>query len=338
MGIGFCQRSFLLLPAFIFISMMISLMYNARASSSICFGLAKTSRGVSRIIRPLSTASFISSSRMQSWPQGRRGMGRRGRSSLVSASSSNEMEVSLIPCLSDNYAYLLHNSATGTIAIVDPSEAAPVRAELQMKNLGRIDYILNTHHHFDHIGGNIELKEEFGAKIIGPAADKERIPGIDEAYADGERFDMGGEEVVVLHTPGHTSGHCAFYLPRSAAVFTGDTLFSLGCGRLFEGTAAQMHESLNKISALPKETLVYCGHEYTQSNAKFALAVDSENGDLQKRNEEISQLRRKNTPTIPTTIGLETATNPFLRIKYNNKNRNNNKSNNTKHTLNAPTI
>eukprot|EP00466_Bigelowiella_natans_P018855 jgi/Bigna1/58347/fgenesh1_pm.78_\ len=232
------------------------------------------------------------------------------------------MEVSLIPCLSDNYAYLLHNSATGTIAIVDPSEAAPVRAELQMKNLGRIDYILNTHHHFDHIGGNIELKEEFGAKIIGPAADKERIPGIDEAYADGERFDMGGEEVVVLHTPGHTSGHCAFYLPRSAAVFTGDTLFSLGCGRLFEGTAAQMHESLNKISALPKETLVYCGHEYTQSNAKFALAVDSENGDLQKRNEEISQLRRKNTPTIPTTIGLETATNPFLRIKDENLRKN----------------
>jgi len=214
--------------------------------------------------------------------------------------------------LSDNYAYILHDSTSGLTCVVDPSEAAPVSAALKQMNLP-LNYILNTHHHFDHVGGNAELKAEFGAKIVGPKADENRIPGIDIALSDGDVFDMDGEEVRVIHTPGHTSGHCAFYLPQSGAVFTGDTLFSLGCGRLFEGTAAQMHESLSKLSNLPDDTRVYCGHEYTQSNAKFAVHVDPTNADLQQRVKEIDHLRSAKQPTIPTTIGLEKATNPFLR-------------------------
>jgi len=159
----------------------------------------------------------------------------------------------------------------------------------------------------------MELKETFGAKIVGPLADKDRIPGIDIALSDKEVWDMDGQRVEVIHTPGHTKGHCAFYFPESNAVFTGDTLFSLGCGRLFEGDAEEMYNSLARISSLPPETRVYCGHEYTQSNAKFAVAMDPSNVALIQRNEEINHLREKNMPTIPTTIGLEIATNPFLR-------------------------
>ncbi|GAB5371334.1 hypothetical protein AAMO2058_001570700 [Amorphochlora amoebiformis] len=231
---------------------------------------------------------------------------------LVSSRAQSASDVTLVPCLSDNYAYIIHNPKSGLTAVVDPSEAAPVKNALESRGLS-LDYILNTHHHWDHVGGNEELKKDYGAQIVGPAEDKARIPGIDLALADGEVWDMKGEEVRVIHTPGHTSGHCSFYLPNSGAVFTGDTLFSLGCGRLFEGTPAQMHSSLAKISSLPESTLVFCGHEYTQSNAKFALAVDPSNPHLKARCEEIDRLRSGKQATIPTTIGLELKTNPFLR-------------------------
>ncbi|GAQ92721.1 Glyoxylase [Klebsormidium nitens] len=235
------------------------------------------------------------------------------RSSGASASTSTaQLSIELVPCLSDNYAYLLHDAAAGVTAVVDPSEAAPVRAALRARQL-QLTHILNTHHHWDHTGGNLELKKEFGAQVVGPAADKQRIPGIDVALAEGDTWQFGGHEMHVFDTPGHTRGHVSFYFPGSEALFTGDTLFSLGCGKLFEGTPQQMWASLSKLAALPAATRVYCGHEYTQSNARFAWAVESGNERLAQRSDEIARLRSERKPTIPTTLGLELATNPFLR-------------------------
>ena len=222
------------------------------------------------------------------------------------------LEVRLIPALSDNYIHLLRDAATGTVGIVDPSEAEPAIEALGA--LGwRPTYILNTHHHPDHTAGNTELKRLYGATVIGPAADRDRIPDIDRAYRDGETFQFGGQAVQVLDVPGHTRGHIAFWFEESEAVFTGDTLFAMGCGRLFEGTPEQMWRSLSKIAALPGETRVYCGHEYTQGNARFAVTVDPENTVLKARAKEIDALRAKGQPTLPSTIGQERATNPFLR-------------------------
>lgn len=223
-----------------------------------------------------------------------------------------DLEIELVPCLTDNYAYLIHDTDTGATGIVDPSEAEPVLQALARRGLA-LTHILNTHHHWDHTGGNLALKEASGAQIIGPRADAERIPGIDVQLGDGDRWTFGGHEAQIFDIPGHTKGHIAFWFPDSRAVFTGDTLFAMGCGRLFEGTPAQMWTSLQKLMALPADTRVYCGHEYTQSNAKFALTVDPDNTELADRARIVDRQRAAGQPTIPTTIGLERATNPFLR-------------------------
>lgn len=222
------------------------------------------------------------------------------------------LEIEMIGALSDNYVYLLRCPETGAVGVVDPSEAAPVLSACE--RLGwKITHILNTHHHADHTGGNLELKSTFGATVVGPKADEARIAGIDVALAEGDTYDLGNATFRVFDTPGHTSGHIALWFEDSQALFSGDTLFALGCGRLFEGSAAQMWESLSKLKVLPPETRVYCGHEYTQSNARFAVTVDPANAALKQRADEIDALRAKGQPTIPSTIGLELETNPFLR-------------------------
>ncbi|WCJ41296.1 Hydroxyacylglutathione hydrolase 2 mitochondrial [Euphorbia peplus] len=225
---------------------------------------------------------------------------------------SSSIQIELVPCLRDNYAYLLHDMDTGTVGVVDPSEAVPVIDALSKKNRN-LNYILNTHHHHDHTGGNEELKARYGAKVIGSAVDKDRIPGIDIVLSDGDRWMFAGHEVHVMETPGHTRGHISFYFPGSAAIFTGDTLFSLSCGKLFEGTPDQMHSSLKKITSLPDDTNLYCGHEYTLSNSKFALSIEPHNKALQSYASQVAHLRSKSQPTIPTTLKVEKACNPFLR-------------------------
>ncbi|XP_061357550.1 probable hydroxyacylglutathione hydrolase 2, chloroplastic isoform X2 [Gastrolobium bilobum] len=230
--------------------------------------------------------------------------------SVVNISSS--LQIELVPCLRDNYAYLLHDLDTGTVGVVDPSEAAPIIDALSKKNRN-LTYILNTHHHHDHTGGNAELKERYGAKVIGSGIDKERIPGIEIYLSDGDKWMFAGHEVHVMATPGHTQGHISFYFPGSGAIFTGDTLFSLSCGKLFEGTSEQMLSSLKKIMSLPDDTSIYCGHEYTLSNLKFALSIEPENKELQSYAAHVTHLRNKGLPTIPTTVKMEKACNPFLR-------------------------
>ncbi len=239
------------------------------------------------------------------------------------------MKINPIPCLEDNYAYIIYNNLTKTVGVVDPSEASPIVNFLKKNNL-KLDYILNTHHHFDHIGGNIELKKIFNAKIVGFSGDKSRIPGIDIMLNDDERWMFGDSSIKVLHIPGHTSGHICFFFEKEKIAFTGDTLFSLGCGRIFEGDHHQMLESLNKIKKLPKETLIYCGHEYTYKNAEFCMKYDVDNLELKNKFLKIKELRAKNIPTIPAVLGDELKTNIFLRcsenelkIKLNMKNQDN---------------
>lgn len=230
------------------------------------------------------------------------------------------MEIVRVPLLRDNYAWLLHQGEL--TAVVDPSRAGPVLAEVRRRGW-RLTHIVNTHHHWDHTGGNRELAEATGARVVGPKADRDRIPGIDLALGDEERWDFGGVEATVLEIPGHTRGHVAFFFAEpcatvdagapAPALLCGDTLFSLGCGRLFEGTPAQMWQSLCRLRALPDTTLVCCGHEYTESNARFALSVEPSNPVLLKRAREVAALRRAGRPTVPSTIGDERAANPFLR-------------------------
>lgn len=221
-------------------------------------------------------------------------------------------EIHLVPCLKDNYAYILHEPRTKAVAVVDPSEAAPVIDALHARSLS-LTHILNTHHHFDHTGGNLELKERTGAKIIGPRADADRIPGIDIQVGNGDLVAIGTAIAKVFDIPAHTRGHIAFWFEEAKAVFTGDTMFAMGCGRLFEGTPAQMWASLSTLARLPADTRVYCGHEYTQSNGRFALTLEPGNADLVARMKQVDELRNKGLPTIPSTIGLELKTNPFLR-------------------------
>lgn len=230
--------------------------------------------------------------------------------SVVNMSSS--LQIELVPCLKDNYAYLLHDVDTGTVGVVDPSEAVPVIDALSRKNRN-LTYILNTHHHHDHTGGNVELKARYGAKVIGSGTDKERIPGIDISLNDGDKWMFAGHEVHVMDTPGHTRGHISFYFPGSGAIFTGDTLFSLSCGKLFEGSPQQMLSSLKKIMSLPDDTNIYFGHEYTLNNTKFALSIEPENKELQSYAAHVAYLRSKGLPTVPTTLKMEKACNPFLR-------------------------
>lgn len=222
------------------------------------------------------------------------------------------LQIELVPCLSDNYAYLLHDPKTGAVGIVDPSEPGPVQAALA-RHGWKLTHILNTHHHFDHTGGNLPLKEEFGATIIGPKADAARIPGIDIGVGEGDTVSFGEQTAKVFDIPAHTSGHIAFWFEAAKAVFTGDTLFAMGCGRLFEGTPADMYRAMRKLEALPADTRVYCGHEYTESNGRFALSVEPDNAILVKHMDEIRALRANGKPTIPSTIALERQTNPFMR-------------------------
>lgn len=217
-------------------------------------------------------------------------------------------EIEIIPCLSDNYAYLVKSG--GHCAVVDPSEAAPVRAALKKRGW-RLTHILNTHHHLDHCGGNLDLKQETGAQIVGPGKDAARIPGIDVGVDERTGWEFDGRNVQVLEVPAHTRGAITFVIDGNA--FTGDTLFLMGCGRLFEGDAAMMWNSLSKLMTLPHETQIYCGHEYTEGNGRFALTLEPGNAELQARVEQVQATRAAGRPTVPATLGLEKKTNPFLR-------------------------
>jgi len=237
------------------------------------------------------------------------------------------MQVIPIKCLSDNYAYIIHDKISKIVGVVDPSEAKPIISFLDKKKL-KLNYILNTHHHFDHIGGNIELKKLYNAKVIGFYGDQHRIPGINIKLKDNEVWIFGKSPVKILHVPGHTLGHICFFFKKEKMVFTGDTLFSLGCGRIFEGDHKEMLDSLNKIKKLPKNTNIYCGHEYTYKNAEFCMKYDEENINLRKKFEKIKKLRSQNLPSLPTTLADELNSNIFLRcdqkdlkIKLNMVNR-----------------
>ena len=222
------------------------------------------------------------------------------------------LEIVQIPTRDDNYVYLLREPGQGMVGVVDPSDAAPVMAELDARGW-RLTHILNTHHHGDHTGGNLELKAKYGCTIVGARVDRERIAGIDVEVGDGESYQFGDATAKVYETPGHTSGHIAFWFAESEALFCGDTLFALGCGRVFEGTFDEMWTSLLKLRDLPDATKVYCAHEYTQTNARFAATIESGNQILVDRVAEIDTLRAANKRTVPSLLGVEKATNPFLR-------------------------
>jgi hydroxyacylglutathione hydrolase len=222
------------------------------------------------------------------------------------------LEIHQIPVLSDNYVYLARDVATGQTAVVDPATHEEVFEALARKGW-TLTHILNTHHHADHTGGNLTIKERTGCTVVGPRADRERIPGIDVAVADGDSYALGESVAQVFDVPGHTRGHIAYWFARSDALFCGDTLFALGCGRLFEGTPQQMWTSLSKLRALPPSTRVYCAHEYTKSNAAFAVTVEPDNGALVARKALVDDMRARGERTVPSTLAEELATNPFLR-------------------------
>ncbi|MBO1073997.1 hydroxyacylglutathione hydrolase [Roseomonas marmotae] len=220
--------------------------------------------------------------------------------------------VQAVPYSSDNYAWLLRDQATGTVAICDPGEAAPVIAALDAAG-GRCDLILLTHHHGDHVNGVDEVRAKYGAKVIGAQADAHRLPKLDIGVIPGDTVSIGETEGRVIDSPGHTIGHIAFYFPDGDVLLCGDTLFSLGCGRLLEGTAEDMFRALSLLKPLPPQTLVCCGHEYTESNARFALTVEPDNQDLKDRAAAVAAARAQGRPTVPVTLGEEMKTNPFLR-------------------------
>ncbi|HYF08763.1 MAG TPA: hydroxyacylglutathione hydrolase [Acetobacteraceae bacterium] len=221
------------------------------------------------------------------------------------------LTVAAVPCLSDNYAWLL-TAPDGALAICDPGEAAPIATAVEAAG-GRLEMILLTHHHGDHVAGTADLVARYGAKVVGAAADAHRLPKLDQALKPGESVTFGGSAGQVMDSPGHTRGHIAFHFADSGFVLCGDTLFSLGCGRLLEGTAEEMFSSLRALSRLPDSTLVCCGHEYTESNARFALTVEPDNQALRDRAAQVTALRAKGHPTVPTTMAQERAANPFLR-------------------------
>lgn len=221
--------------------------------------------------------------------------------------------IDLLPALADNYTYLISDIALGLAMVIDPGDADVVRRALRKQDL-HLALILNTHHHSDHTGGNVRLQQDYGAPIIGPKKESHRIEGLSRGVEATDLITFSDLRGQVIETPGHTEGSLSFYFPSIKALFCGDTLFSLGCGRLFEGTAVQMWESLQTLRALPDDTQIYCGHEYSEKNAPFALMLDKENEALKVRVEEIKALRKKGEPTIPVSLATEKATNPFLRI------------------------
>lgn len=226
--------------------------------------------------------------------------------------ATSKLEVHQFPCLEDNYGYLLHDPDSGFTASIDTPEVTAIEHALQEKGW-QLTHIFNTHHHFDHAGGNLELKEKTDAVIVGPRKDARRIPGIDIHVGNEDNYFFGKHEMIVFDTPGHTTGHVIFYFPDAGFAFVGDTLFSLGCGRLFEGTPEEMWKSIQKVLQLPDETELYCAHEYTEANAEFAVTMEPQNPDLLERAAEIKRLRAARLPTIPTTVALERKTNPFMR-------------------------
>ena len=222
------------------------------------------------------------------------------------------MKIQIIPCLHDNYSYLVIDEKKNIACVIDPSEAKPIIKYLEKKNIN-LKYILNTHHHYDHVGGNQELKKKYNARVIGYKGDKHRIPEIDTLVDDQEIWKQESFEAKIIHIPGHTLGHVCFYFFNEEAAFTGDTLFSLGCGKIFEGSYEQMFNSLMKIKALPLKTKIYCGHEYTKQNAKFCITHDKNNENLKNKIKIIDKKLENNLPTIPSTIREELDCNIFLR-------------------------
>ena len=221
------------------------------------------------------------------------------------------MEIKIIKCLKDNYSYLIIEKNTNTVSIIDPSEFEA--CDKIIKKYKKLDFILNTHHHNDHVGGNLQLKEKYNSKILGFENDKDRIPGINVFLKDNEKYKIGNLKFKVIFIPGHTIGHIAFYFEKEKVLFCGDTLFSLGCGRVFEGTNEEMFNSLNKLKSLPKETKIYCGHEYTKTNSNFCIEYDSKNVSLKEKIKTINSNLEKKLPTIPTSLDEELKTNIFLR-------------------------
>ncbi len=227
----------------------------------------------------------------------------------------SDLDITLVPMLSDNYSYILHCKKSGVVALVDCPDADAMIQTLETMNLTP-SLILNTHHHFDHVGGNEDLKKHWPTlDIVGYGPDSERIPAITRRVQEGERVCVGQHEAEVIFTPGHTRGHIAYYFAKAGALFCGDTLFFGGCGRFFEGTPAEMHASLQKLAALPDATRVYCGHEYTASNLRFARHIEPNNPSLEQTYAEVLSLREQQRPTIPSSIGKEKQVNPFLRTQ-----------------------
>ena len=224
------------------------------------------------------------------------------------------MRIEIIKCLQDNYSYLIIDKNNLKACVIDPSEASPIINFVEKKKL-KLVYILNTHHHYDHVGGNLELKRKYNSKVIGFKEDKKRIPGIDILVEDNQIWNEDNFEAKIYHVPGHTSGHIAFHFFKEKKLFIGDTLFSLGCGRIFEGTNEEMFNSLNRIKKIPDDTEIYCGHEYTLQNSKFCLAHDSTNLNLKNKILEIERKLKDGLPTIPTFLKDELKCNIFLKAK-----------------------
>ena len=227
------------------------------------------------------------------------------------------MRIITIPILSDNYSYLIIEKDNKSCSLIDPASPEEIIPFIEKEKLN-LKNILNTHYHSDHTGGNLELKEKFKCKIYGPDKEKDRIPGIDITLRENDNLKINNLNLKVFETPGHTAGHIIYWFENEKVVFTGDTLFVLGCGKLFEGTPEVMWNSLLKIRTLPKETKIYCGHEYSKNNADFALSLEKNNNELIKRANEINRLINKNSFTVPTTVKREIETNPFLRADVDN--------------------
>src|SRR4051794_19898036 len=220
------------------------------------------------------------------------------------------MEIVAVPAFTDNYIWLVHDEASGETAVVDPGDAAPALAEVERRGW-TVSQVWNTHHHWDHSGGNVAMKQATGCSVSGPAA--EEIPARDVPLSEGSELRIGGHSGRVIEIPGHTLGHVALIFDEARIAFVGDTLFAMGCGRLFEGTAEQMHHSLQRLAALPPETALYCGHEYTLANARFAIRAEPDNGAIAVRLGEVQALRDGGAITLPTSVAQERETNPFVR-------------------------